>query len=285
MNYILQNFMDAVTELISSVVESLSNIIELIFNMGMDIALGSKISGVNAAALFTQGLASVLLCCMAGKQIFTTYISETDGDSDMEPTQILVKYSMAMAVIWSTGAIFQIAVKWGKLFTDEVVGSADVEFKNALEAALASVSTVAVGVTNVTPTLLLTFYLISIFIFAFKAGTRGAELTVFRILMPIIACDIITPSRERWNAFITSFLTTVFGYSIQILLFRISIQVLIAGNTSPILNYTMAFAFIWLAIVMPDWLKKFSYSSGLGHAAGSTGHSAAFIAASFLRRV
>lgn len=281
MNYILQNFTDAMSELVSDIIECFTNMIELIFSFGADIALGNRMSGVNAAALFTQGLASVLLCCMAGKQIFTTYISETDGDPDMEPTQILVKYSMAMAVIWSTGAIFQTAVKWGNLFTDDFVGSADVEFKDALEAAMAWTSASS---NNITSIFLLTIYIITVFIFAFKAGIRGAELTVFRILMPIIACDIITPSRERWNAFVTSFLVTVFGYSLQILLFRMSLQSLAVRNEGIIFCFSIAFAFIWLAIVMPDWLKKFSYSSGLGHVAGSTGHSAAFVAASFLRR-
>ena len=282
MNFGLQNITDATSELISDVIENFTDMIELVFSLGTDIALGNSMSGVNAASLCTQGLAGMILCCMAAKQIFTTYITETDGDPDMEPTQILVKYSLAMAVIWSSMVMFQIVVKWGNKFTDALIGSADLEFKNVLDAAL---GLFGIGTTNfLIGPFLLALYIIAIFIFAFKAGVRGAELAVFRIILPIMACDMITPSRERWNSFVTSFLVTVFGYSLQILLFRISLQLLVMTHMDPAMNFTMAFAFIWLAIVMPDWLKKFSYSSGLGNTAGRTGQSGAILVASFLRR-
>ena len=277
MNFLFQNFTDFLNEVISSFVDALTMVIVTIYKIGEEIALGNELAGVNNCLLFTQGISTLLLGYMVCKQIFSTYITETDGDPDMDPTQMLVKFSMAIAVLWASGSLISILCGWGWKFTAELTGSAEVEYKNAIEGILGTIS----GGGQFATSIALFIYIAGICVFIFKAGIRGGELVLFKILMPIFSCDIITPSRERWNAFFTAYMVTIFGYSFQLLLFRFSIQILIAGDLT---HCFLALSFLYLAITTPKWIEKFVYSSGLGRMAGQSAHSAAFILASFIRR-
>ena len=277
MNFLFQNFTDFLSEAISSFVDALTMMIIEIYKIGEEMALGNELAGVNNCLLFIQGISTLFFGCMVCKQIFTTYIAETDGDPDMDPTQILIKFSMSMAVSWASGSLISILCGWGWKATAELTGSAEVEYKNAIEGILGLIS----GGGQFALLVALLIYVIGVCVFIFKAGIRGGELVLFKLLTPIFAGDIITPSRERWNAFFAAYLVTIFGYSFQLLLFRFSIQILIAGD---LMHCFVALSFLYLSIITPKWLERFVYSSGLGRIAGQSAHSAAFIAASFIRR-
>lgn len=277
-NFLLSNFVDAIEEFLGSVIDWMMDVIIDIIELGEKVALGNELSFVNDAFLLMQGIGTVLLCCMVGKQVIATYITETDGDPDTEPTQLLVKFSIAMAYVWASGAAIKILIGWSGTLRGEILGTAPVEIKRSLSGALAAASSLNGGIG----TFILLVYVIGVLIFAFKAAIRGAELVLMKILLPIFACDIVTPSRERWNAFSFTILITIFGYVFQLFLFRISLIVIMKG-LNPIYAFS-AGSFLYLAIKTPEWLNKFCYSSGLGQMAGRGASSAPYLLMSVMRR-
>lgn len=275
-NFFLNNFVDAISEFLTETIEWMMDSVLTVIQLGEKVALGNELSFVNDAFLLMQGIGTVLLCCMVGKQVITTYITETDGDPDTEPTQLLVKFSMAMAYIWASGAVMQILIGWSATLRGEMLGTVTMEIKNSLTGVIEMFSSPIMG------NIIILIYVIGILVFSFKAAIRGAELVLMKILLPIFACDVVTTSRERWNAFSFAILITIFGYVFQVFLFNISLT-MIPKIVEPLYSFS-AGAFLYLAIKTPEWLNKFCYSSGLGQIAGRGASSAPYLLMSVMRR-
>lgn len=275
-NFLLGNFADGLTEVLNAFMEFFMSSIEKIYQMGENVALGKDLSAVNIGTLGIETVSTVLLCVMVAKQAFTTYITETDGDPDMDPTQLLLKFSMGLAAMWAVFPIFSISLDWGKKIAVMVVGASEVKIDyniNAISAIL-----LKAGNPVITPFLL--FLIVGgILFFCFKAGMRGAELVLFRILWPIFCCDFISPSREKWNSFAFSFAVTTFSYGIQMLLFKTGLLFfLIMGERDDVATpFFMGMAFIYMACKAPQWITKFSYNSGVGQVATGIGRTAMLI--------
>lgn len=103
-----------------------------------------------------------------------------------------------------------------------------------------------------------------------------------KILFPFMAVDLISQNRERWNAFLTSFMVTIFGYIPQLICFRVSCAQMMAPQK--IQDIMIGFTMIILAIKTPKWLEKFCYKSGITQTASSGLRTMAFVAPRFIGR-
>lgn len=281
-NWITKNIVNGfVTDLVKGAVEFVSNTIINIFDKDIQIMAAKD---VTAAVLVTTGIASVLIIVMTLKNIFCTYVTETDGDPDADPIQIWVKVSVALALINGNELIFSTLQKLSKKVTKDVVGSIQVEdFFVSVGKSLVARATVTP--LSVIQDIVLSVCVICIIILAFKAGIRAGELILFKIIFPIICLDKVGSNSERFNSFFTSYIITFFGYSIQLFCLRVAINRALSGmSEGTFTNYFAAFVFFYLAIKTPKWLEKFAYSSGLGQIAGNGIRTAGFILPSFFRR-
>lgn len=104
MNWITKNiFFGSVPDVVNDGVNFISNQIIKLFDKDIELLTTKEIS---AAVLATTSVASVLVVVMAFKLIFTTYVTETEGDPDADPIQIWVKVSVVLALINSNDFIY-----------------------------------------------------------------------------------------------------------------------------------------------------------------------------------
>lgn len=281
-NWLTKNLINGfLADIVKGTVEFVSQAIINIFDKDIEIMSTKE---VDAAVLVTTGIASVLIIVLAFKSIFSTYVTETDGDPDADPLQVWVKVSIALALINGNNIIFAILQTLSKKFTEDLVGSIKVEnFFNA-------VGKLLIAKVNLTPLtviqdIVVFISVICVIILAFKAGIRAGELMLFKITFPIISLDKIGSNNERFNSFFSSYIVTFFGYSIQLFCLRLAINRALSGMSSgAFINYFAAFVLFYLAIKTPKWLEKFAYSSGLGQIASNGMRTAGFILPSLLRR-
>lgn len=271
--------METVEDVLSDIWDTLFQIIE---NAYVKTGWITEHEYVTKACNVTIGIAAIFLILLASKHLFTTYILETDGDSDMDPLQFPVKVAVALALIQMQNFLFHYLLKLSDMLSKEIGGFIAIDAD--------SLTNINKGLSKMLDSgqLQPNAYFIAIFIFQIgimvliaKAFFRAVELAIMKILFPFFCCDFVTPGKERWNMFITAYLVTIFGYVVQIFCFKISMMLFIEGDT--ITTIIGGLALVFFAIKAPKWLEKFTYSSGVGQSAAGAGRTIAMTAVQAVR--
>ena len=284
MNWITKNiFFGSVPDVVNDGVNFISNQIINLFDKDIELLTTKEIA---AAVLVTTSVASVLIIVMALKLIFTTYVTETEGDPDADPIQVLVKVSIVLALINGNDSIYVTFQNLSSTFTKDLVGSISCsEYFNAVRLTITLLTKQQDGISAL---ITIVVSVICVLIIAFKAGIRAGELVLFKTLWPIVCIDKLSANNERFNAFFSSYVVTFFGYSIQLFCLRLAFNRMIAGMTNvkvaELSDYFAAIVFFYLAICTPKWLEKFAYSSGIGQKISNGARTASFMIPSLLMR-
>lgn len=255
----------------NTIYDWLSDLCEEVFDFLFTFINGLFIDGealitetaINSAAIITGDIAVVIISIVVLKNVFSIYILETDGDAEQDPVQQLVKAAIAVALIQSSTYLFNWSLNIANVFTSELVLGLEVVIDSP-DSFLDSFSNATGGLTQAygVYVTLLAILIVGMICLIIKAFIRGGELALMKVLFPIFCCDLLTSSRERFNAFITSFIVTTVGYSIQLLCFRLSMNAFL--NITDIMHMPIAYTWLFLAIKAPKWLEKYAYTSGLG---------------------
>lgn len=245
-----------------------------------------------SADLFLDGIADIatlILGIIFLKQIFTNYILDIDGEADADPIQALVNIAVALAVINCGGEIHNILMKVCDLamtYIRELIGISSIDYsitfteviiQNLLKAVGASVAVMFVpggAWVLIFAVVWLIVVCVLMLVLGCKLLFRGVELFIFQCLMPIFACDLVTPNKELWKPFFKAYLITIFGWLIQYTCLMLSITILanfcspstgIEGLMSPLISTVM----LYFACKAPKWLQNFTYQTGAGQAVSS----------------
>ena len=279
-NWLLSLLFSAIASLLTGVINVfasfINNIFEVMYQINVGLKLDTVVNYTVAAGLACVGFAAV-------KQILEVYVFETEGDSEDDPLELITRVCIAVAmIVCGSWLLEQLIVLAGKL-TNDVSG---LEIAKKEEDFLTTALTSILGVFKGDSTIrafvficLLVAMIVGFCIFVIHAAKRGAELMLYKIMLPIIAVDLLTTNKERWNAFFTECIICVFGYVIQVFCFRIMLTLFNDLMGAPYeLKYSLA-VLGWLVVVLstPKWLEKFAYSSGIGNAAKGGMRTATFM--------
>ncbi|MCI7130085.1 MAG: DUF6102 family protein [Lachnospiraceae bacterium] len=201
-----------------------------------------------------------------------TYMLETDGDPDADPLELITRTCEAVAAIYCGSFVIEKMIELAGIVCDEAVAAAEavgiknVSTQSTVEKLIVSYNTHTTG--GFVMVVLLVAILVSLVIFVFSAAKRAAEIKMFEVLIPIMAADLLTASREKWNAFKNDLVVTVFGYILQVLAFLIFEHIFASASleANMILSTIAALGWLLFVIAAPKWLEKFSYNSGIGTA-------------------
>lgn len=254
------NFMIGLTNLVGT---SINNIF---FDI---VELNNESPYVSNAMTFTMLFSTTLLGFMAAKQVLDVYILEVNGDSDESPLNLLVRVSQALAVAMSSSWIFDTLLSFCKKFSKDLITSSEtVDVSVSLNTSIVNASsdiTLASGGIIVFMALLFVGYIV----FTLVAAIRGGEVILMKILCPIFAVDLVTTSREKWNAFFSGYLSAFLFYSVQVFCFTMSLKYISFTTSGNIDNIVRCGAWLILAIKSPKILEKYAHTSGVSRAASS----------------
>ena len=282
MNWLLKLLFVILGELMTEVMKLISEFINNIFEFMYEI---NTSIGVSALETWSRNIAIAFVTALAMKKIFTIYFLQTDGDPDQDPLEVVTRLSMALAIIICGKELMEYGIKMAGVMADEAIGKISTT-KEVSAIALDLITTIMMT-TSTQMFIYLVFLLItivSLIIFCIKAAKRGAELILFSIMLPLVACDLVTTQRERWNAFFTELVLCIFGYVLQLISFTIFGVLFAKIGSSLNIKYMIA-ALAWLMLVLqaPKWMEKFVHTSGIGNTAKGALRTATFMIPSFVR--
>lgn len=284
MNWLLKLLFVVIGELMTAIIEVFAKFINNIFAVMYQINKNLPLDGVKN---WTTGIALTLVVTIALKRILSVYLLQTEGDADSDPLEIFTRVSIAIATILCGREIMDFIISMATNLSSEAISRFGKSKTDIASIAKTLVTSLLASTTaqNLVYLIFIAIILISFFIFVFKAGRRGAELILFSILLPLVACDLVTTQRERWNSFVTEMLLCIFGYIVQLISF--SIFAILFGKIGQAmeLKYIIA-ALAWMSLVLnaPKWTQKFIYTTGIGNGLKGAGRTATFILPSILRR-
>lgn len=277
MNWLLKLLTDALVGFMLGTIEAFqslfNNIFEIMWKINTKLDL-SKLTNY----LITLALAYVGFLVI--KQALCTYVFQIEGDSESDPLEICTRTSISVMMIYCGPYVITKLIQLASTISTEVqkkiVGldmkqgkgkSFSDNLKKTVEYCYDS-SNFKVQEIGCVYILMLLFLLVALIIFLFQAAKRGAELLTFQLLLPILATDLITTNREKWQSFFSELMICIFGYIIQVTAFSIFSYLFARGADNPteLLNYTLAsLGWIMVVISAPKWLTKFLYTSGVGN--------------------
>lgn len=273
-------FMDVINDLSNGILDFFNDLVNNIFFYIAEINLENRM--VMNAATYATLLGIALITLVGVKQYFTTYVMETNGDPDSDPLDILVRCSEAVAICCSNDFIATYFFKFSKAFATDLGESGTVDVKKSFADLMLFIN--SGGPSTMVFAFILLTLIIGVLAFCIIAGIRGAELSLMKIILPIMAVDLVTTNRERWGNFFTSYMVSYLYYGLQLLCYRMFLGSLMT-ITSGVLSKELIITLGWFVVMLrsPKWLEKFVYSSGLGRGVAGTGRTAGFMLPNLIR--
>lgn len=288
MNWLNKLIFKVVSEWIQSAIDLFGELINNIF---------VKMYEINKALNFTEinnYLIAFALSCLglfAIKQGLQVYVFNTDGDADQDPLEMITRVSIATAIIVSGSFIIEKLIEIAAALSEDVMSKSINPEKNFTVIAGNILQTLnsSSNVTGAQPliiAIMLIGIIIAFILFIFQAAKRGAELILFQLLLPLMAIDLLTTSKERWNSFFTELMLCIFGYILQMFSFKIFLQIFNSFVADATKTFNLLAAFAWLVVILstPKWLQKFAYNSGVGGGVKGGARTAAFIVPSLIKK-
>lgn len=219
----------------------------------------------------------VILFCV--KQYFNVYVMESSGDPDADPMDILVRGAEATAIATCSSWFFYTFMNFCSAFASDILeGTSDVDYIASFDSAI-EVLVAAPSRNGFIWLIFLLTVIIGIIAFAIIATIRALELSLMYIILPLFCVELTQTSHERFNGLLTNIVVTGLYFSLQLLLFYLFLDQLIAVLTGVTADSTMqpsAFVALGFMIGMlrsPKWLDKFVYNTGVGSTAARLGGS------------
>lgn len=286
MNWLLKLLFSAIGDALIAVIDSIKLYLDNVFAKMYTISEGLGLSDIRK---YTVAIGLGLVGVFAVKQGIDVYVLHTEGDSDADPLELITRIAKATATILCGGWFINYLVERAGIFASEVMEAVAVKDTSDTITKIASDSIGLIlaeaAMVSFVFLIFLVIVIISLIMLIFKAAKRAAELMLFSIMLPIMAVDLLTTSKERWNAFRTELIICIFGYVVQLLCYGI-FMVIFAQLANGLNIEILIAALAWLMLVLsaPKWIQKFSYSSGVGSAAKGGMRSVTNILPSIIKR-
>jgi len=225
----------------------------------------------------------IMLFCM--HSYFNTYISETDGDPDADPLDILVRGAKAVAYSccsgWAFGTFMNFTSALAEMAITELGESAD--WSISLGTVIQEIMGNITGFGFIWLVIILVL-VIGIIAFYVIATIRAIELMLMYIILPLFCSELCYTAHERFNGITTNVCVTGLYYILQLICFYMLCQSIVSMLTGVKPDSAITFEAFrslgWLIATLrsPKWLEKFAYSTGIGdssrRAVGTVGTSA-----------
>ncbi len=184
------------------------------------------------------------------KKGFECYVMWTDGDPDVEPVGLVVRFMEAVAV----AVCFPVLYGWMAEITEELieqlllaVGTAtDYDWQAWIE---------AVSSRGITTAIFGLIFVICYFMLYFQFLMRGLEILILRIGMPVACTGLLDNDKGVFRTYISKFFQSVLAVVIQIVLCKLGVGMMMNDGLN--MNVFWGMACMILAIRTPSFLREF----------------------------
>lgn len=189
------------------------------------------------------------------KKGFECYVMWTDGDPDMEPAGLVIRFMQAVVV----AVCFPILYGWLAAAAEGLI--------NDLLAAIGAATDYewqawvnGISSMGLVTAIFALIFIICYFILYFQFLMRGLEIMILRIGMPMACVGLLDNDKGIFKTYINKFFQSTFAVVIQICLCKLGVGMML--NIGINMNIFWGLACMVLAIKTPSFLRDFLVSTG-----------------------
>lgn len=262
MNWLLKLVYAATVELLGGVIEKLAIYFNNIFEVMYEL---QNISALSSVMEYTRNISLSLTIIYGLKQLFDTYVLMNNGELEEDPLENITRAAETVATIMCGSYVIDKLLELANTVTTELTEKQYEEKATFTEKMIEVLGDLGgANITALVVLILIVAIIIAFIIFIVKAAIRGAELILFQIMLPIIAIDKMSSTRERWKSFSNDLMLCIFGYILQVFGFNQFMKIFLQYPSGGINILVAGFAWLKIATSAPKWLEKFVHNQGNG---------------------
>lgn len=242
--------------------EMLGSLFNVAFHM--DWFLGETFNTIFSAlssTFYNIGTALIVLKFM--KKAFDIYVLWSDGDKDVEPSNLLINFIKAIVTAIAFPYVYNIFIDLAEetltMAIDNIGGG------QSLGDMWAETSWQSFGIV---PTIFGFVFVICIVILFISALKQGIELMLLQIGVPLACVGLLDNDKGYFKSYCTLLIKSILTVLFQILLCRLGITFALSSgmlnNSSGFMNLYFGIAAMLLAISAPKILGEFLIPTGSG---------------------
>lgn len=191
------------------------------------------------------------------KKGFETYVMWTDGDADVEPTYVVIRFIQAIVVAVCFPVLYGWIADITQNLTDELMTAIGAATNYDWQAWVNGISSLGL-VTAIFGLVFIVCY----FVLFFQFLMRGLELMILRIGLPLACVGLLDNDKGVFKSYINKFFQTTLAVVVQICLCKLGVGMMM--NIGINMNVFWGIACIILAIKTPRFLSEFMVPTGGG---------------------
>lgn len=237
--------------------EMLSGLVPMTLNADqyMIAAGGGSMVSVLFDILLGFGVSLIILKFL--KKGFECYVMWTDGDPDVEPTQLVIRFIQAIAVAVCFPVIYGWLAQITQSLTDELMAAIGAATNYDWQAWVNGLSSLGL-VTAIFGLVFVVCY----FVLYFQFLMRGLEIMILRIGLPLACVGLLDNDKGVFKSYINKFFQSTLAVVVQICLCKLGVGMMM--NVGINMNIFWGIACIVLAIKTPRFLSEFMVPTGGG---------------------
>lgn len=217
---------------------------------------------------YAQLLAFTLLVLKVMNEALQTYILYQNGDSDADPSGLLIRTAQAVAIIATLPEIVKKVFEFGTQIALDVAALSG----GGVDASTFAANALVLVRTGGLPIIILAIVALVMFlIIAIQAMIRGAELALMAVLGPIMALNLTANNRSMWSAWFKQLVIICSAQALQIFMIKGAYSLMVNLTNTGLLALL---AWLWVTIKTPKFVQQFAYNTGFTGAVGGAGKQA-----------
>jgi len=237
--------------------EMLSDLVPMTLNADqyMIAAGGGSMVSVLFDILLGFGVSLIILKFL--KKGFECYVMWTDGDPDVEPTHLVIRFIQAIAVAVCFPVLYGWLAEITQSLTDELLSAIGAATNYDWQAWVNGISSLGL-VTAIFGLIFVVCY----FVLYFQFLMRGLEIMILRIGLPLACVGLLDNDKGVFKTYINKFFQSTLAVVVQICLCKLGVGMMM--NVGINMNIFWGIACIVLAIKTPRFLSEFMVPTGGG---------------------
>nr|WP_314464493.1 conjugal transfer protein TrbL family protein [uncultured Clostridium sp.] len=237
--------------------EMLSDLVPMTLNADqyMIAAGGGSMVSVLFDILLGFGVSLIILKFL--KKGFECYVMWTDGDPDVEPTHLVIRFIQAIAVAVCFPVMYGWLAEITQNLTDELMSAIGAATNYDWQAWVNGISSLGL-VTAIFGLIFVVCY----FVLYFQFLMRGLEIMILRIGLPLACVGLLDNDKGVFKTYINKFFQSTLAVVVQICLCKLGVGMMM--NVGINMNIFWGIACIVLAIKTPRFLSEFMVPTGGG---------------------
>lgn len=249
---LIQSFIGGSFDTLKGLLQNMAN---MVFYIEKELALASDgLQGFDFNNIFrvVYIFASLLLIMIFIKKLIETYFFWQSGDPDTNPVQVVVRFIKAIVIMICFGWCYDIFITIMNEFLTALsngIVAPNQDIGTLLQSQMQG------GIFTAIACLFMLILLLSII---FQFITRGLEMLILRIAIPLACIGLINSDGGAFTGYIKKFMQNTFTVIIQVILVQLAILLMANGQ----MIYAIATGLV--ATRTPAMLNEFMISSSAG---------------------